>query len=227
MSHFPTKGDRLNDLLKESIMMTVKKKELQRMEERLDQHLDESQESRLATFTVPQNKVQQRKYIETEGLNVPFRQIDESKLSIGVKLDKEVNQSHCDGSKDSWMDINEVIELDFLISPGDIYPSRKVELKDAEVSEETLQRFEKLCEDQQDAFSKNNRDIGRTQLIEMEIDTGGSVPLAQSLYTLPLKHYDWVRKEIETLEKAGIIERSLSPWASPVIVVPKNSPIRG
>ena len=124
---------------------------------------------------------------------------------------------------DSWLDINEVIESDFLISPGDIYPSRKVELKDAEVSEETLQRFEKLCEDQKDAFSKNNRDIGRTQLIEMEIDTGGSVPLAQSPYTLPLKHYDWVRKEIETLEKAGILEQSLSPWASPVIIVPKKS----
>ena len=124
---------------------------------------------------------------------------------------------------DSWLDINEVIESDFLISPGDIYPSRKVELKDAEVSKETLQRFEKLCEDQKDAFSKNNRDIGRTQLIEMEIDKGGSVPLAQSPYTLPLKHYDWVHKEIETLEKAGIIERSLSPWASPVIVVPKKS----
>ena len=123
---------------------------------------------------------------------------------------------------DSWLDINEVIESDFLISPGDIYPSRKVELKDAEVSKGTLHRFEKLCEDQKDAFSKNNRDIGRTQLIEMEIDTGGSVPLAQSPYTLPLKHYDWVRKEIETLEKAGIIEQSLSPWASPVIVVPKK-----
>ena len=122
----------------------------------------------------------------------------------GLKLDKEVDQSHCDESKDSWLDINEVIESDFLISPGDIYPSRKVELKDAEVSEETLQRFEKLCDDQQDAFSKNNRNIGRTQLIEMEIDMGGSVPLAQSPYTLPLKHYDWVRKEIETLEKAGI-----------------------
>ena len=223
VSHFPTKGDRLNDLSKESIMMKVKTKELQGMEEKLDRHLDESQESRLATFTIPRNEVQQRKYIETKGQNVSFRQIDESKLSTGLKLDKEVNQSHCDESKDSWLDINEVIESDFLISPGDIYPSRKVELKDAEVSEETLQRFEKLCEDQQDAFSKNNRDIGRTQLIEMEIDTGGSVPLAQSPYTLPLKHYDWVRKEIETLEKAGIIERSLSPWASPVIVVPKKT----
>ena len=124
---------------------------------------------------------------------------------------------------DSWDEIQEVIESDFLISPGDIYPSRKVELQDAEISKETMEKFEALCEEQQEAFSKNNQDIGKTQLIEMEIDTGNSVPLAQSLYTLPLKHYDWVRKEIETLEKAGVIERSLSPWASPVIVVPKKS----
>ena len=49
------------------------------------------------------------------------------------------------------------------------------------------------------------------------------MPVAQSSYTLPLKHYDWVRQEIETLEKTGVIERSLSRWASPVIVVPKKS----
>ena len=57
----------------------------------------------------------------------------------------------------------------------------------------------------------------------MEIDTGDSLPVAQSPYTLPLKHYDWVRQEIKTLEKSGVIERSLSRWASPVIVVPKKS----
>ena len=57
----------------------------------------------------------------------------------------------------------------------------------------------------------------------MEIDTRDSLPVAQSPYTLPLKHYEWVRKEIETLEKAGVIVKSLSPWASPVIVVPKKS----
>ena len=133
------------------------------------------------------------------------------------------NRHPDESNKSEWGEIQEVIESDFLISPGDIYPSRKVELQDADVSEETLQKFELLCEEQHEAFSKNNQDIGKTQLIEMEIDTGGSVPLAQSPYTLPLKHYDWVRKEIETLEKAGVIERSLSPWASPVIVVPKKS----
>ena len=115
------------------------------------------------------------------------------------------------------------MDSDFLISPGDIYPNRKVELEDADIKEATKVSFEALCEQQHEAFSKNNKDIGRTQLIEMEIDTGDSLPVAQSPYTLPLKHYDWVRQEIETLEKSGVIERSLSRWASPMIVVPKKS----
>ena len=125
--------------------------------------------------------------------------------------------------EDQWENIQEVVESDFLTSPADIYPNRRVELEDAEISEETKGHFAQLCSQYKDVFSKNNQDIGKTTLIEMEIDTGDSLPVAQSPYTLPLKHYEWVRKEIETLEKAGVIVKSLSPWASPVIVVPKKS----
>ena len=135
----------------------------------------------------------------------------------------EVEEHSQDSSKQQWCELSEVVDSDFLISPGDIYPNRKVELEDADIKEATRISFEALCEQQHEAFSKNNKDIGRTQLIEMEIDTGDSLPVAQSPYTLPLKHYDWVRQEIETLEKSGVIERSLSRWASPVIVVPKKS----
>ena len=59
-------------------------------------------------------------------------------------------------------------------------------------------------------------------LVEMEIDTGNHPPIASKPYTLPLKHYEWVQREIETLERAGIIERRISPWASPVVIVPKK-----
>ena len=114
-------------------------------------------------------------------------------------------------------------ETDFLISPGDVYPNRKVKLEDADIKEETREKFEEMCDRHPEAFSKNNKDIGRTTLIEMEIDTGDSLPVTQNPYTLPLKHHEWVRKEIEMLEKAGVIERSLLPWASPVIIVPKKS----
>ena len=126
-------------------------------------------------------------------------------------------------SKKQWCELSEVVDLDFLISSGDIYPTRKVALEDADIKEATRVSFEALCEQQHEAFSKNNKDIGRTQLIELEIDTGDSLPVAQSPYTLPLKYYNWVCQEIETLEKSGVIERSLSRWVSPVIVVPKKS----
>ena len=57
----------------------------------------------------------------------------------------------------------------------------------------------------------------------MDIDTGDSPPSTKKPYTLPLKHYDWVQQEIESLEQAGIITQSVSPWASLIIVVPKKS----
>ena len=96
-------------------------------------------------------------------------------------------------------------KTDFLISPGDVYPNRKVKLEDAEISKETRRQFEEMCNRHPEAFSKNNKDIGKTTLIEMEIDTGDSLPVAQNPYTLPFKHREWVWKEIETLEKAGVI----------------------
>ena len=57
----------------------------------------------------------------------------------------------------------------------------------------------------------------------MEIDIGDSPPITQRPYTLPLKHATWVQKELEILEKARVIVRSVSPWACPIVVVPKRT----
>ena len=112
---------------------------------------------------------------------------------------------------------------DFLKPPAEAPVHRKVLLEDKNISPKTQKAFDKLCEKYDDIISKNSGDIGKTMLVEMEIDTGNHPPIASKPYTLPLKHYDWVQKEIETLERAGIIERSISPWASPVVTVPKKS----
>ena len=114
-------------------------------------------------------------------------------------------------------------ESDMICSPAEVKFHRKVELKDHDATPETKQRFEDLCKDFPEVFSEHNEDIGRTNLITMDIDTGDSPPSAKKPYTLPLKHYEWVQQEIESLERAGVITRSVSPWASPVVVVPKKS----
>ena len=100
---------------------------------------------------------------------------------------------------------------------------RKIELQDANVSDEQQNAFKALCNGFKDIFSVDSSDIGKTPLIKMEIDTGNSPPITQKPYTLPLKHAMWVQKELEILENAGVIVRSVSPWASPIVVVPKRT----
>ena len=98
-----------------------------------------------------------------------------------------------------------------------------MELQDGDVSEEHQKAFKELCSEFKDIFSVDSSDIGKTPLVEMEIDTGDSLPITQKPYTLPLKHAEWVQKELEILEKAGVIVRSVSLWASPIVVVPKRT----
>ena len=74
-----------------------------------------------------------------------------------------------------------------------------------------------------DISSTDSSDIGKTPLIEMEIDTSDSPPFTQRPYTLPIKHVTWVQKKLEILEKAGVIVRSVSPWASPIVIVSKRT----
>ena len=112
----------------------------------------------------------------------------------------------------------------FLKSPGEAPAHRKVLLEVKNISPKMQEAFDELCKKYDNIISKNSGDIGKIMLVEMEIDTGNyPLPIASKPYTLPLKLYEWVQREIETLEKAGIIERSISPWASPVVIFPKKS----
>ena len=111
----------------------------------------------------------------------------------------------------------------FICSPADVPGPHKVQLQDKDISAEVKQRFEELCEEYGQAFSKNNEDIGTTKLVQMDIDTGDSPPVCSRPYMLPLKHYEWVQREIESLEQAGVITKNMSNWASPIVVVPKKS----
>ena len=111
----------------------------------------------------------------------------------------------------------------FLCSLADVPGPRKVQLQDKDITTDIRQKFEELCDEYGEAFSKNNEDISRTKLVKMDIDTGDSPPVSSRPYTLPLKHYEWVQREIESLECAGVITKSMSKWASPIVIVPKKS----
>ena len=111
----------------------------------------------------------------------------------------------------------------FICSQADVPGPHKVQLQNKNIMTDIRQKFEELCEEYGEAFSKNNEDIDRTKLVKMDIDTGDSPLVSSRPYTLPLKHYEWVQREIESLEHAGVITKSMSKWASPIVIVPKKS----
>ena len=117
---------------------------------------------------------------------------------------------------------HKIVTSDLVYSPAQVTEHWCVELKVQNVSEETKQRFEDLKQEYPKVFSHKNEDIGHTHLETMDIDTGDKPPVCQKLYTLPLKHFNWVQREFETLEYAGVIKKSISSWTSPIIVVPKK-----
>ena len=77
--------------------------------------------------------------------------------STNDRVKKHKFKEHSQNSSNQqWCELSEVVESDFLISPGDVYPNRKVELEDADIKDTTRVSFEVLCEQQHEAFSKNN-----------------------------------------------------------------------
>ena len=71
----------------------------------------------------------------------------------------------------------------FICSPADVLDHCKVNLQDKEILAGIHQRFEELCEEYGEAFSKQNKDIGRTKLVKMDIDTRDSPPISSRPYT--------------------------------------------
>ena len=60
---------------------------------------------------------------------------------------------------------------DFLKAPAEVPSHRKVLLEDKDISPKAQKAFEKLCEKYDKIIFKNSGDIGKTMLVEMEIDT--------------------------------------------------------
>ena len=79
-----------------------------------------------------------------------------------------------------------------------------------------------LLQEYESQFTKDKTTIGTTPLMSMTIDTGTANPVSQKPYPIAMKHYQWVKDEIEKLLTAKVIHTSCSSWSAPIIVVPKG-----
>ena len=114
------------------------------------------------------------------------------------------------------------IDINEIGPKQDCVECKKPQLHDAPIDRKTKLDQEKLFEANKDAFAKDERQIGTTPLIKMSIDIGDACLIAKKQYTLALKHYDWVKEDIDKLLETGMIRESHSSWSAPIVVVPKG-----
>lgn len=71
-------------------------------------------------------------------------------------------------------------------------------------------------------FSVNDADLGRTQLITHQIETGNAKPIKLPPRRVPLHLQEEVAEHIKGMQVNGIVQPSCSPWGAPVVPVRKK-----
>ena len=96
----------------------------------------------------------------------------------------------------------------------------KLDLKGIESwTEQQQYSVRKLLEEYHHLFALNLKELGKTSLIQHEIQLSDKTPFKERYMRIPPHQYEEVRKHLQEMLDIGAICRSTSPWASPVVLV--------
>ena len=125
--------------------------------------------------------------------------------------DKKQGTGHKGGDKETCLSLNQVV-----VSCG-------VDLSGAAVENEHQRSLLKeLVERNVSVFSQHPMDYGHTKTVQHEIPLVDSKPFRLPYRKIPPSQWQDVRKLLVEMEATGVIRPSMSPYASPVVVVTKK-----
>ncbi len=101
-------------------------------------------------------------------------------------------------------------------------PLESLDLNNMELTQAQQKQLQGLLKQYKDVFSQHQQDIGCIPGVEHQIDTQGQAPIKQRPYRTEFANREVIREQIRDMEKAKVIRPSCSPWASPVVLVPKK-----
>ena len=97
-----------------------------------------------------------------------------------------------------------------------------IDPRDINVPNEHRQEIEDLIQENIDVIANSDKELGRTQSVQMKIDTGNNPPIKIKPYRTPIHKRKLVEEAVKEMLEAKVIERSLSPWSFPIVVVDKK-----
>ena len=102
---------------------------------------------------------------------------------------------------------------------------KSLELPREKLSEDQYQQLRELLEEYSDVFALSDSELGCTNLAKHVIDTGDHRAFKQQPYRTSVVHRNTIGQMVAEMKDQGIIQPSISPWASPVVLVPKKDKI--
>ena len=73
-----------------------------------------------------------------------------------------------------------------------------------------------------DVFSKNDLDLGKSNILKHAIKITDPQPFKERYQRIPPHLYEEVKNHLQEMVEVGAIRRSFSPWASAVVLVRKK-----
>ena len=111
---------------------------------------------------------------------------------------------------------------DFITSNDQVQLKRPVQHQDKQkLSPEMKRKLDEVIKEYSDIFSKDQYDIGKSTHPPYR-NTHRRTTMHINPYTIPLNFRPWADNTINKLLEAGMIQCTMSTWASPVIIVPKK-----
>ena len=92
----------------------------------------------------------------------------------------------------------------------------------AHLTPEQNEKVRALVAEFSDVFTGPNGELGQTDLVEHNINTGDNAPVKSHPRRVPLAQREIVDAEVDKMLAAGVIEPSESPWSSSVVLVKKS-----
>ena len=118
----------------------------------------------------------------------------------------------------------EVLENTATVEGDDELPEHLLGLwhsacEQGELNDQVAEQLKSLLKKYSKLFACSDVDLGRTTLVQHDIDTGMSPPIRQPPRRVPGGQLAEFEAEIDRMLRAGVIEPGQSPWASPVVLV--------
>ena len=93
---------------------------------------------------------------------------------------------------------------------------------DASVPEHSREKLRETLKCYHTVFSKDEWDLGSTDIVSHSIDAADSKPVRQRMRRYPPTHLQAIDRHVDDMLRKGVIEPASSPWASNTVLAKKK-----